>query len=70
MRVQAWNTLSADESKSKSIKIIGYEINASDVTTALDMAEKDAKAWNKRISKKDLHNRVNFITCNGFIRNV
>lgn len=66
MHVKAWNEYKIDGTGKL---IIGSEYSAYTVTDAIDMAEREAKAWNKR-HKKDITNQVKFLTCNGFIRNV
>jgi len=64
MKVSAWNeyTISGN-----GRLIIGQNVDAVNVQSALDIAEVDAVNWNKR-HKKDIANQVNIISCNGFVR--
>ena len=64
MNVRAWNQYNIDGS---GRLIIGQEISAATVTEALDIAENDAKQWNRR-NKKNSANLVNMLSCNGFVR--
>lgn len=65
MYIKAWNNFKIDNTGKL---IIGYYIKeAGSVTEALDIAEKEARAWNKR-HKKNVDSIVNFVTCEGFIR--
>ena len=64
MNVRAWNQYNIDGS---GRLIIGQEISAATVTDSFDIAEKDAKQWNRR-NKKNPANLVNMLSCNGFVR--
>jgi len=61
--VRAWNQYSTPENLKHLIVKADYE--AGSLTDAISLAEKSAAEWNK-----DMHEtrRVNFITCNGYVR--
>lgn len=64
MKVRAWNQYNIEGS---GRLVIGQEIAAATITEAFDIAEKDAKRWNRR-NKKNQANLVNMLSCNGFVR--
>jgi hypothetical protein len=64
MNVRAWNQYNINGA---GRLIIGQEISAATVTEAFDIAERDAKQWNRR-NKKNAANLVNMLSCNGFVR--
>lgn len=62
----AWNQISIIDGNEVGKMVISTEIEAANVTEAMDQMQVMASDWNKE-ADKDM--QVNFITCKGFIRN-
>lgn len=63
----AWNQISIIDGNEVGKMVISTEIEAANVTEAIDKMQAMASEWNKEISE-DM--QVNFITCKGFIRSI
>lgn len=61
-KVSAWNQYQVS---GNGKKVIAHEVDAKNVTEALNRAEFLARQWNKR-NNKDW--QVNILTCGGFVR--
>ena len=62
----AWNEISIIDGNEMGKMVISVEVEAANVTEAIDKMQVMANNWNKE-ADKDM--QVNFITCKGFIRN-
>ncbi len=63
----AWNKISIIDGSEVGKMVISTEIEAANVTQAIDKMQVMASEWNKEIGE-DM--QVNFITCMGFIRSI
>ena len=65
-RAVAWNKISIIDGNEVGKMVISVEVEAANVTEAMDKMQVMASDWNREADEKM---QVNFITCKGFIRN-
>ena len=63
----AWNKISIIDGNEVGKMVISTQIEAANITEAIDKMQVMASEWNKEIGE-DM--QVNFITCRGFIRSI